>query len=99
MRCRWQGCCLAAGAAETEVSAPESGPIVVSLVGPPHAESMHVSKSDDQKLAALARKNAAKAAAKPKATGRRQYDSTLPPEADEDIERRNFFSEMKKREF
>lgn len=60
---------------------------------------MHVSKSDDQKLAALARKNAAKAAAKPKPTGRRQYDSTLPPEADEDIERRNFFSEMKKREF
>lgn len=57
-----------------------------------------MSKSDDQKLAALARKNAAKAA-KPKPTGRRQYDSTLPPETDEDIERRNFFSEMKKREF
>jgi len=69
------------------------------VAGSPLTGSTHVSKSDDQKLAALAKKNAAKAAAKPKATGRRQYDSTLPPEADEDIELRNFFSEMKKREF
>jgi hypothetical protein len=57
-----------------------------------------MTKSDDQKIAALVKKNAAKAA-KPKATGRRQYDATLQPEVDEDEERRRFFSEMKKREF
>lgn len=57
-----------------------------------------MSKSDDQKLEALARKNAAKAA-KAKVSGRRRYDSTLPPEADEDLELRKFFSEMKKRDF
>jgi hypothetical protein len=58
-----------------------------------------MSKSDEEKMAKLIRKNAAKAAkAKPKA--RRQYDPTLPAETtDEDIERRDFFSEMKKREF
>ncbi len=57
-----------------------------------------MSKSDDQKLAALVRKNAAKAA-KAKAKKRHRYDDTLPREEEEDIERRNFFSEMKKREF
>ncbi len=57
-----------------------------------------MSKSDDQKMAALAKKNAAKAA-KAKPNRRRQYDSTLPPETDEDLERRDFFSEMKKRDF
>lgn len=57
-----------------------------------------MSKSDEKKLAALVRKNAAKAA-KPKAKRRRQYDATLPPETDEDSERRDFFSQMKKREF
>jgi hypothetical protein len=57
-----------------------------------------MTKSDDAKLAALAKKNAAKAA-KAKKKSRRQYDDTLPPEADEDVELRNFFSEMKKREF
>jgi hypothetical protein len=58
-----------------------------------------MSKSDEQKLAALVRKNAAKVAnAKRKAT--RKYDHTLPPETtDEDLARRDFFSEMKKREF
>jgi hypothetical protein len=58
-----------------------------------------MSKSDERKLAALVRRNAAKVAkAKRKAT--RQYDHTLPPETtDEDLERRDFFSEMKKREF
>jgi len=56
------------------------------------------SKSDDAKLAALVRKLAAKAA-KPKATKRRQYDDTLSPEQDEDTERRDFFAQMKKREF
>ena len=57
------------------------------------------SKSDEQKLAALVRKNAAKAAAA-KRKVKRQYDHTLPPETtDEDLERRDFFKEMKKREF
>ena len=58
-----------------------------------------MSKSDDEKLAKLIKKNMAKAAkAKPKA--RRRYDTTLPPEtSDEDLERQDFFSEMKKREF
>lgn len=58
-----------------------------------------MSKSDERRLAALVKKNAAKAArAKPKA--RRRYDSTLPPEPDpEALERGAFFSEMKKREF
>jgi hypothetical protein len=58
-----------------------------------------VNKSDEQKLAALIRKIAAKAAAA-KRKVQRQYDSTLPPETtDEDLERRDFFSEMKKRDF
>ena len=58
-----------------------------------------MSKSEEQRLAKLIRKNVAKAeAAKKKAP--RRHDSTLPPEStDEDIERRDFFSEMKKREF
>jgi hypothetical protein len=57
------------------------------------------SKSDEQKLAALIKKNVAKAAAA-KAKAKRNYDSTLRSETtDEDIERRDFFSEMKKREF
>jgi len=56
-------------------------------------------KSDEQRLAALVRKTAAKAAQK-KPKAQRQYDSTLPPAVtDEDIERRDFFSEMKKRDF
>ncbi len=58
-----------------------------------------MSKSDDEKLAALVRKNAAKAA-RAKRKAKRQYDNTLPPETtDEDLDRRDFFSEMKKREF
>jgi len=57
-----------------------------------------MSKSDDQKLAALVKKNAAKVA-KAKQPKRRKYDSTLAPEVEEDLERRKFFSEMKKREF
>jgi hypothetical protein len=57
-----------------------------------------MSKSDDKKLEALVRKNAAKAA-KAKAKTRRRYDETLQPETDEDEERHRFFSEMKKREF
>lgn len=56
-----------------------------------------MTKSDDAKLAALARKNAAKAA-KAKKKLRHQYDHTLPPETEEDMEVRKFFSEMKKRD-
>jgi hypothetical protein len=56
-------------------------------------------KTDDERMAKLIKKNMAKAAkTKPKA--RKRYDPTLPPETtDDDIERRDFFSEMKKREF
>ncbi|HXI63518.1 MAG TPA: hypothetical protein VFD76_12470 [Gemmatimonadales bacterium] len=57
-----------------------------------------MAKGDDKKLEALARKNAAKAA-KAKPNKRRQYDDTLQPEREEDVELRDFFSEMKKREF
>ena len=58
-----------------------------------------MSKSEEARLAKLIRKNVAKAEAAKKKKPRR-HDPTLPPEAtDEDIERRDFFSEMKKREF
>jgi len=58
-----------------------------------------MSKSDDRKLAALVKKMAAKCA-KPKSKLRRQYDPTLQPEKEDDTEElRDFFSEMKKREF
>lgn len=58
-----------------------------------------MSKSDEQKLAKLVRKNAEKAA-KAKTKKQRRYDSTLTEETtDEDLERRDFFSEMKKRDF
>jgi hypothetical protein len=56
-------------------------------------------KREEQKMAALVKKNAAKAA-KAKKKIKRNYDNTLPPEtSDEDLERRDFFSEMKKRDF
>ena len=57
-----------------------------------------MSQSDERKLAALVRKNAAKAA-KAKKKARRQYDKTLPPEPDDDTELRDFFSDMQKLEF
>lgn len=56
-----------------------------------------MTKADDQRLAALVRKNAAKAA-KPKKPRRRQFDDTLRPESEEDLEARKFFQEMKRRE-
>lgn len=57
------------------------------------------SKSEEQRLAALVRKNAAKAA-NTKRSAERRYDPTLPPDTtDADLERRDFFSEMKKRDF
>lgn len=55
-------------------------------------------KSDEQKIAKLIKKNAAKAAAK-EARPRKEYDPTLLKSEDVDPELRNFFSEMKKREF
>lgn len=57
-----------------------------------------MSKSDEKKLEALVRKNAAKAA-KAKARQQRKFDPTLASETEEDAERRRFFSDMKKREF
>ncbi len=57
-----------------------------------------MSKSDEQKFAAMVRKNAAKAEkAKSKEEGR--YDDTLQPDAEDDPESHRLFSDMKKREF
>ena len=53
---------------------------------------------DEKKLAALAKKNAAKVA-KEKAKVRKRFDHTLPDEEDQDPETRRLFNEMKKREF
>ena len=57
-----------------------------------------MTKSDDKKLEALARKNAAKAA-RPKSRVRRRYDDTLPEEDEQAQDAHKFFSQMKKREF
>jgi hypothetical protein len=58
-----------------------------------------MSKSDDKKLEALARKNAAKAA-KEKPVKRHRYDDTLQADRqDDDAEASALFREMKKREF
>lgn len=58
-----------------------------------------MSKADEQKMAALIRKLGAQSDKK-KADKRKQYDPTLQvEEGADDTERRNFFSEMKKREF
>jgi len=54
---------------------------------------------DEKKLQALAKKNAAKATQPKPNPKRRQFDDTLPPESEGDLDRRDFFSEMKKREF
>ena len=64
-----------------------------------NAQESAMSKSEDERMAKLIKKNMAKAEkAKPKT--RRKYDPTLPAETtDDDLERRDFFSEMKKREF
>jgi hypothetical protein len=60
-----------------------------------------MSKSDERRFAALVKKTMAKAEAKkPKAQMRKQVDDTLQPETSEaDLDRRDMFSEMKKREF
>lgn len=57
-----------------------------------------MTKADDQRLAALAKKNAAKAA-KPKKAKRSKFDDTLRDDTEEDLDARKFFSQMKKREF
>ena len=60
---------------------------------------------DAKQLAKLIRKNAAKAAQVAKAREGRKYDPTLTvtqptgEEGDADIEREQFFKEMKRREF
>lgn len=57
-----------------------------------------MTKADDQRLAALVKKNAAKAT-KPKNEPRRRFDDTLPSDTEEDKDARDFFKEMKRREF
>jgi hypothetical protein len=57
-----------------------------------------MSKMDDRKLLALARKNALKSTAK-KPKKNPKYDDTLAPEPDDDEETKRLFKEMKKREF
>ena len=57
---------------------------------------------DDKQIAALVRKNAAKAM-RPKNPQRKTYDATLdatrPLETEADVEAAELFSQMKKREF
>ena len=57
---------------------------------------------NDKEIAALIKKTVAKTS-KPKSPPRKTYDSTLDvtrrPETNEDVERNEFFDEMKKREF
>jgi len=57
-----------------------------------------MTKSDDKKLQALARKNAAKAA-QPKSRVRKKFDDTLPADDEQAQDAHKFFSQMKKREF
>ena len=56
---------------------------------------------DEKQLAKLVRQNAARAEKLAKARTSRKFDKTLPPSRDEDtdIEREQFFKEMRKREF
>jgi len=56
-------------------------------------------KSDEQQMAKLVKK-LSQQAQKPKKNLRRQGDPTLPPQTtDADMQRQDFFKEMKKREF
>jgi hypothetical protein len=58
-----------------------------------------MSKRDDQRIAALARKNQA-ASQRPKKDLSSQYDDTLKVNpTEEDPDTRQFFKEMKRREF
>ena len=59
-----------------------------------------MSKREEQRLAALIRKNTAKAAGNPKTDRSGQYDDTLRRKsAEQDDETKRFFKEMKRREF
>ncbi len=58
-----------------------------------------MAKADDKRIAALARKNAAKAA-RPKTVNPAKFDDTLRIRtSEEDPETRRLFKEMKRREF
>ncbi len=59
-----------------------------------------MTKQDDQRIAALAKKNAAKIKP-PTREQARQYDDTLvqSPEEEESAETRRLFKDMKRREF
>jgi hypothetical protein len=57
-----------------------------------------MSKREDARLAALARKNAAREV-KPASERHKQYDPTLAIKPEQDGEREQLFKEMKKREF
>jgi hypothetical protein len=57
-----------------------------------------MTKADDKKIQALAKKNAAKIA-KPKEGTVPTYDETLRIKKEEEKEARGLFKEMKKREF
>jgi len=56
-----------------------------------------MTKADDQRIAALAKKNAAKVVEQKKKV-RHQYDDTLPNDTEDDQDARRIFQEMKKRE-
>jgi len=58
-----------------------------------------MTKADDQRLAALVKKNAAKAAKAKEQAAKQRFDTTLPVEQEENLELRKFFRDMKKREF
>src|SRR5215510_14741453 len=94
------GCCSSAFTAFRGITGPE--PVIFCTVANADlhpSPGAGMSKSEDERLAKLIRKNVAKAEAAKKKV-QRNYDSTLRSETtDEDLERRDFFSEMKKREF
>ena len=59
-----------------------------------------MSKREDQRLAKLIKKNAAKASGVKKSDRSAQYDDTLRQKAEEvDAETKRFFKDMKRREF
>ena len=57
-----------------------------------------MNKREEQRLAKLAQKNAAKVV-KPREERAKQYDDTLKRKPDEDPELSEFFTDMRKREF
>ncbi|HEU4682452.1 MAG TPA: hypothetical protein VFS51_11930 [Gemmatimonadales bacterium] len=57
-----------------------------------------MSKREDQRLAALAKKNAEKAV-RPKRDRAAQFDPTLRQKSEEEVETERLFKDMKRREF